>query len=271
MNACRLSVYTGDLNSLAIGYDNNFFVGGTSIDALAWAPSDYLFTIASAPLSQIGGPFALTVWDAKNTQKPQYQLAKFNLSHSLTQDSTVVFNPLAIASHNMPLTMAISTGDGISICDLDLSGPAPHWKEDRFQLKFKNPNLILDYAGPLTWSPDGQKVAGIRQSLDNPTTISIWNIQNQTSLDDRALPPSAKTALISLAWNPAPSSSIIAAGGKDGKVYVWDSLGSTLPQSTCSPPTGIKGQIQELAWSADGQWLAAAYNDLDATILVWKM
>ena len=271
MNACRLSVYTSDLSSLATGYNDNFFVSGTSIEALAWAPSDYLFTIASAPLSQIGGPFVLTVWDFRDTQNPQRQLAKFNLSHSLTQDSTVVFNPLVIASHTMPLTMAISTGSGISVCNLDLSGSSPHWQEDHFLLKFKNTNVLLDYAGPLTWSPDGQQVAGIRQSLDNPTTISIWNIQNQTILNDRALPPSAKTSLISLAWNSAPSSSIVAAGGRDGKVYIWDSLESTLPQSTYSPPFGIKGQVQELAWSADGQWLAAAYDDINATILVWKI
>ena len=181
MNACRLSVYTSDLNSLATGYNNNFFVGGTSIEALAWAPSDYLFAIASAPLSQIGGPFVLTVWDSKDADNPQRQLAKFNLSHSLTQDSTVVLSPLALASHTMPLAMAISTGSGISICDLDLSGSSPHWQEDRFLLRFKNTNVILNYAGPLTWSPDGQQVAGIRQSLDNPTTISIWNIQNRPS------------------------------------------------------------------------------------------
>ena len=65
----------------------------------------------------------------------------------------------------------------------------------------------------------------------------------------------------------------MAAGSKEGVTYIWNvdpknGQGNTLPIHTF---TGPNANVTTLTWSADGQWLAAGYDDTSNSILVWKI
>jgi WD40 repeat protein len=63
---------------------------------------------------------------------------------------------------------------------------------------------------------------------------------------------------------------MFAAGTKDGKIYLWSGETRKLPIRTLATPD-INAAVVALSWSPDGQWLAASYEDPDATILIWKI
>jgi serine/threonine protein kinase len=256
-------VYTGDLAGFAPGYSNKFtFQDIVSISAMAWAPGPYLVTITQ-PDFKVNDPYTIRVWDPAH---PQHQLTSLNITHNLSTGETYTTPNLLATTNATPLNLAIGTIDGVLVEELSAAGQTFQWKQ-RFLLKFQDKTLFEDI-GALTWSPDNQFIAAM--GTDNPTSVTIWNLQNKTYVDDRTLPDSS-TYLTTLAWNPAPSSTLLAAGAKNGTVYVWDSSGNTLPQKTLNPTQGISSSVRALAWSSDGQWLAAAYNDDNASILVWKM
>jgi WD40 repeat protein len=71
-----------------------------------------------------------------------------------------------------------------------------------------------------------------------------------------------------MAWSPAATSDLVAIGSKDGQVLIWKYAGSNLPAHLNS---NLKAEVISLAWSLDGQWLAAGFNDKDASILVWNI
>jgi WD40 repeat protein len=76
-----------------------------------------------------------------------------------------------------------------------------------------------------------------------------------------------------MAWCPAPANAqtyLVAAGTKDGNVIIWNYLKNTQPAGTLNSG-GLNAEVLALAWSADGQWLAASYKDNDSTILIWKI
>jgi WD40 repeat protein len=77
-----------------------------------------------------------------------------------------------------------------------------------------------------------------------------------------------------VAWCPAPSSKLLAAGSKDGGVYIWEVNPGNL-QGNALPTRSLNGlagaEVTALAWSPDGQWLAAGYNDTNDSILIWKL
>ncbi|WP_165423877.1 hypothetical protein [Ktedonosporobacter rubrisoli] len=76
--------------------------------------------------------------------------------------------------------------------------------------------------------------------------------------------------MTALAFNPVISNTLVAAGATDGKVYIWDVQGNTLPQRTLVAGD-VHDPVRTLAWSSDGQYLAAGYNDVNASILIWKI
>jgi WD40 repeat protein len=90
-------------------------------------------------------------------------------------------------------------------------------------------------------------------------------------MSTRTLPSDAHTYLLTATWNPTAGSTLLAGGGNNGVIYIWDASKDLLPVDQKDPPASIKSPVKALAWSVDGQWLAAAYNDTNASIVVWKM
>ncbi len=273
VDASTIAVYQGNLSGYANGYNNTFVISGVvSIAALAWAPSDYLCTITSPSLNPNASDM-LTVW---NPNQPQKRLATFNLPYSLDAASSSTFTPnsLAIAPDTTPLRLAIGTSSGIDVENITVTASSPRMVKD------KNAPFTYGSGGFLpnnntavvTWSASGQYMAAIKDASNQPQSFTIWDFQNRDTLQPSpSLPGSANTYLLTLAWDQAPGSTKIAAGTNNGTVYIWDGVGNTLPLSEKKPPATVTGSVRALAYSADGQWLAAAYNEVNDSIVVWKL
>lgn len=267
LSSTRIDVYTGDLGSLAPGYNDKFIINDTLvIDALSWSPGENLATITHST-SNLDEPDTLTLWDAKH---PQQSIASIKMPRKAYTDAGLTFtnNPLAFASHTQPLTLALGTRDGISVEQIDLVKPQI---KESFLFTYGSNEQYTSGTKVVAWSADGRYLAGIKDNYSKPTSISIWDLQTQISPPARVLPDDVSTYLITITWSPAPASTRIAAGGNNGNVYIWDSNGNALPLAVKSPPAKIQAAVRALSWSMDGQWLAAAYNDQNASIVVWKM
>jgi WD40 repeat protein len=232
------------------------------IQALTWAPSQYLITVSHPHLATGTGPYVLEFRDPLH---PQKGLLSF---HEL-------YFAYALAASPDGSMQAIASGLGVLVGKLDLSGKEAAWKNSVPLLKFGSKYYP---AGAVTWSPDGKYVAAINNaqfisSLMPSSELVVWNWQSgdQTAM---ALPrPDA--VLTTLAWSPVPSSTLMAAGSKDGSVYIWKfnsnaatGAGNSLPIRTLK---GLNAEITTVAWSADGRWLAAGYKDTQDSILIWKL
>ncbi len=267
-NSTKLDIYAGDLSAFAPGYSDTFIIkDNLVIDALAWSPSENFLTITHPGLN-LDAKSILRVWNAK---QPQQTLASFDIPRrpNTGLDTTLVNTPMAIAAHTSPLNLALATSDGISVEQITFSTPQPQFKESNL-LTYDN-DKFTSGTKVVVWSSDGRYLAGIKDIYSKPTSIGIWDLQTSTIPSARVLPDDANTFLITIAWSGAPASTRIAAGGDNGKIYIWDSNGNTLPIDVKTLPSDIQGGVRALVWSADGQWLAAAYNDQNDSIVVWKM
>ena len=102
-----------------------------------------------------------------------------------------------------------------------------------------------DYVIDLGWSADGSTLAAA--SAAGPVTVfEVADGQVRHEL------PADEDGINVLAFHP--SQNLIATGGQDGAVKLWD---ATAGQQTASVDVG-GGWIDHLAWSLDGSKLAAA-------------
>jgi WD40 repeat protein len=119
--------------------------------------------------------------------------------------------------------------------------------------------VLDDYVIDLAWSPDGTQLAAA--SASGP--VSIFQGDSGTRLHDL---PGHDDGTNCLAWKPAasalpptfsplPSSpSVLATGGQDGSVKLWDAAAG---QHTSTAALGT-AWVEHLAWHPDGSTLAAA-------------
>jgi len=271
----NISVYSSDLSGYAPGYNANFVVNNSSaLDALAWTTDGYLLGITSSSLSSLSSNDILYVWD---NQHPQQQPAAITLPFLLQTSSAIPsinFGPFAPSPHDAH-TLALGTTNGVVLGTLNFSGYAPGAGGTGQNVSFKQNHVLqlvgqqdgYDPIGAITWDHGGTYLAAIADPSSNPQIITIWNVPSQQQYNPRALPTQA-ASMTALAWCPAPASTLLAAGTTGGQVYIWDFNGNTGPVRTLQ---GINATITALAWSADGQWLAAGYNDTNDSILVWKI
>jgi len=103
----------------------------------------------------------------------------------------------------------------------------------------------------VAWSRDGQRLA----SAGSDGAVRIWDTEGEQGV--RSL--SAKNA----AWRP--DGGALATGGPGG-IEVWNS--STWLRSELLDREG-KPWIPSMAWSSDGQYLAAAYPEAEGAVRVW--
>jgi serine/threonine protein kinase len=260
----KADVYKSDLSQRIATYDDSLmtFNKTSYIQALVWAPSPYLITVSHPHEATGTGPYVFEFRDPLHPQKGLLSFHELDFAY-------------ALAASPDGSMQAIASGLGVLVGQLDLSGKKAAWKNVVPLLKFGS-NYYP--AGGVSWSPDGKYVAAINNaqfisSLMPASELVVWNWQSngQTSM---ALPrPGA--VLTTLAWSPAPSSTLIAAGSKDGAVYIWNfnsnattGTGNSLPIRTLR---GLNAEITALAWSTDGRWLAAGYKDTRDSILIWKL
>jgi eukaryotic-like serine/threonine-protein kinase len=178
--------------------------------------------------------------------------------------------------------LAMGTFSGITVGVPVVSGSKVSWKTPPTLLTFDGTKPLTNDgskppAADVTWSPDGRYVAGITNPLFVPkyirSQLAVWNPQQGDSSRTSLSLPRADAILTKLAWSPAPTSTQLAAGSKDGSVYLWNVnpdnfRGNALPVRTL---TGPAAEVTALAWSPDGRYLAAGYKDTNDSILIWKL
>jgi WD40 repeat protein len=132
-------------------------------------------------------------------------------------------------------------------------------------------NNIATSAEAIAWLPDSRHF--IAYNNDQPSKLISWDVQNlNKSLISFNLPGN-NTILTALTSCPVVGTFRIAAASKDSTIYLWENFANNAsPNPTRALHSGnVKGTVTSLAWSVDGQWLAASYNDTNDTILVWKV
>lgn len=136
------------------------------------------------------------------------------------------------------------------------------------RLEVAKPLTLSTAGGPgevqaLAWRPDGSQIA----AFCNDGILKVWDAATSREL---AVLRGHTQRLYDLAWSPdgAYLASVDAEYGKPATVKVWDS--QTWQEAASLTGSIIPGDPQvgwpRLAWSADGQWLAACAH---GTPIIW--
>ncbi|HCI79958.1 MAG TPA: hypothetical protein DHW02_09715, partial [Ktedonobacter sp.] len=189
---------------------------------------------------------------------------------------------LAMPPDASKLAMGVFTG--ITVGEPMIAGHTASWKTTPTLLTFDGTKPLTNDgskppAGDVTWSPDGRYIAAITDPFFVPkyiqSQLAVWDAQQGDSSRNSLSLPDSSTILTRLAWSPAPTSTQLAAGSKDGSVYLWNvnpanPAGNALPVRTLTGPQQ-GAEVTTLAWSSDGRYLAAGYNDTNDSIQIWKV
>lgn len=261
----QVDVYEGDLSKRIPQYDVQLmtYYQTTFLYGLCWGPSHYLVTVSHPHQTTGTGEYLLEFRDPLQPQKGLISIHQLDFAY-------------ALAAAPDGLTIAVGTGLGVMIGQVHGTGRMGQWKPIVPLLLFNGKPMIV---GAVTWSPDGKYIAAINnaqfvgQSFAPTSLIAFWDWQSSDLTSHALSLPDTSTVLTTLAWCPAPSSTLLAAGSKDGSIYLWNvdpqhMQGNTLPIRRL---TGLQAQVTAFAWSIDGRWLAAGYNDTKNSILLWKM
>ena len=125
----------------------------------------------------------------------------------------------------------------------------------------------------LAWSPDGMYIASASD------TVQVWDATAMVSgapkvtvfeYHGHARFWRRKNAVNALAWNPVwgtgiPDGTLIASGGDDKTVQVWDAQQPL--QHSILTYRGHTSPVYALAWSPDGTYIASGSGD--GTVQVW--
>lgn len=270
INLGYISIYAANLSAPLAGYQSLAFNGGNLFNGLVWAPGKNLL----AAINDTNPNTTSCKFWLVDTQAGPHPDTNTMPTTSLPvfvslDNSNYYLDPLAISPDGT--TTAIGTIDGVTVGQFLVAGKALRWQQ-RASLTFSDNTTEGD---AVTWSPDGRFVAAVTtNNYVPPSVLAIWDLQNQNNRYALQIPAS-NAVLGTLAWSPAPTSTKLAAGNKDGTVYIWNvGLSQNVPSGNKYPAIQLHGpqaQIEALSWSADGQWLAAAYKDINNSIAVWNM
>ncbi len=257
-NNQTIDIYTGDLsqNITTLTVPNVLFFQG-----LGWVQGKMIAAVCRTSDPNDTNHYQL--W-AADTTKLQQKLTPTLLTGSLGGDLGDAHPPLlAVAPDGS--TVAIALYDGVAVGHVGLVGGTPTWQPLTANLQF---DKSYYEAYGVTWAPIG-KVVGSFYNV-NGSNLYFWNWPKSKSPVQIL---QANAEITTMAWCPAPANAqtyLIAAGTKDGNVIIWNYLKNTQPAGTLNSG-GLNAEVLALAWSADGQWLAASYKDNDSTILIWKI
>lgn len=252
-------IYIDNLSGISPGIPETTITTSSITQGLAWTSNNYIVTLEGAFVG-LNSEIHLTIW---NIQRPAQKPFRTTINAELPSDFNATVN-MATTSPNGS-TLAIGTSTGMLLGRLTTTGQSPSWQQIANPISLDNNSV-----GEIAWSANGRYVAAV---LFNPSANGIVGAWDSTQQYQPVLPSlgaSSVPAQIShLAWSPTSKTPLLAFGGSDGNVYLWNVGSSTAPSRTLSG--NIQGSITSLAWSYDGQWLAASYDDVSTTILLWRM
>lgn len=261
----HLQIYTSDLSASVPYYNDKLmtFLRTAYVSAVAWGPGKYIITI-TRPYELAGAlKYRLEFRDPMDANLGLQTIIEYGFGYS------------AVVSPTDKSTLAMGIYDGVQVAQPQVAKNATQWKASPTLLTF---DTNKPAASAVTWSPDGRYVAGITNPILIPkyttSQLVVWDVQGGDATRLSLNLPSSDTVLNTVAWSPAPTSTHLAAGDMDGAVHIWEvnpgnSQGNALPARTL---IGVKGAVvTALAWSVDGRWLAAGYNDANDSVLIWKI
>ncbi|HLZ61136.1 MAG TPA: serine/threonine-protein kinase [Ktedonosporobacter sp.] len=252
-----ISVYTANLGANAPGYDKPVMVSGYSlIDELNWTDAGHV-VIVGTPSDISATQPQLTIIDIT---KPQAQFKPVTLSNEILSPSLLKTSSRFVSPDGKSL--AIPVANGVLIGQLLTVGNELKWQPhgDRWQVRDMVP------VGQVSWAWNSKVLVGL--SDETKPALGVWDLGGANYSASLLGLSAPDTILSTVAWCQAPTSTLIAAGSKTGEIYLWDNAKGSLPVRTLKSGT-IKTPVLALGWSADGQWLAASYDN--GAILIWKI
>lgn len=257
------TVYKGDLTNPAPGYELQPIVVPATIETFDWLNTSSILTL-SIPL--LGAAFQLSVYD---WTQPQKKIQPATISGYLSQNT----NDTLSLSHTKSLAIAptgshiaISTTAGLLVGQVKVVGNTVTWQQQGPVLRFSN-NGIANEVDGIAWNPTGTAIYAYSNSGLHPQVV-VWSIASNTNDPQLLGDPKSPVLLTTIARSAASSQSLLAVGNMNGTVYLWNVTGNGLVERTLQGP---QAEITALAWSFDGQWLAASFADTNDSILVWKL
>lgn len=252
-------MYSADLSGLMTGFtDQTLIENPQPVQGVRWLSNAYLATVGS---SKDVEHVLIALWNMRQS-RPQPLTA--TIVADLPFASAGAFNCAAVSPDGSTLVLGV-VGQML-LGRVDTTGNAPAWQQIGSPFTLENNSDV----GEVGWSPDGRYLAAVLASPAQNGIVGLWDSTRQY----RAVTPGLTAASVPvqlnhLAWAPGSSRSLLALGGNSGDVYLWDVKKGSQPARVLSG--GTQGNVTSLAWSFDGHWLAASYDDNSTTILLWRI
>ncbi len=251
-------IYAGDLSAPVpdIPAKTIFYAGGSEFQGTAWLSNTSLATLEEGPNFD---KLVLKIWDLQHPQQPPVAvtIAQDPVLSGSTQPNLLAVSPKGSA-------IAVGFTDGVQVGQVKGTGKQATWQALSPALSLSN-----DPSG-IGWSADGRFLAAASNQTNSGGSLGIWDATQNYAAAQPALDFSKFSSVpCALAWGPASRGHLLAIGGVGGQVALWDVGASASPQRFL--PGTVAGAVAALAWSSDGQWLAASYNDRAASILIWRI
>ena len=258
-NNKTIEVYNGDLSNHAPGLASPITTDNAyAIQGLGWLKNNTLVAVATSPNNNDTSHFQLWATNlAQAQQSTKSILVPGYLGGNLGADASC----LAVSPDGT--LVALTLENGVIVGQVSVVGNTPQWSSRTAELQF---NDTFDQAMTVVWSPSGKAV--ISCYSNSVSTLALWDWQtNKNQKPDEVLSVSAQAS--ALAWCPVLKSTMFAVGTADGRVLIWNTDKSQVPVGSLT--SNINASVMALAWSADGQWLAASFKDTNASVLIWKI
>ncbi len=178
-------------------------------------------------------------------------------------------NPALLSASPNNTLLALAMDTGAIVGEASVSGNTVRWQQRSSVLPIIIDSFAQEIDG-IGWSSSGKYIVGFYQDIAK-SIINGWSWPDKKPTPSTVNIPDNDPVLTTLATCTAPSSTLIAAGGKKGTVYIWDVNKNLEPVQVLHGGKANNAAIGALEWSADGKWLAASYQDVNASILVWNV
>ncbi|GHO64822.1 hypothetical protein KSC_037140 [Ktedonobacter sp. SOSP1-52] len=276
--AASLALYTPDLKPLP-EFAAPLTLPTSTIDGLTWLSNTHLLLAANDPDTQ-KQQFTSWLIDTTNpTQAPD----TFALNYRLAVEASTSYKPVVLAtamsSQRAPrgeaiLTFAVTQGTLVGRVQQQgkqltwLGAPqsttdTTQWNAGSTLFSFQNSQVTPSGSAFIAYNG---KITGSYITQQNVSTLVLWDWTEKTSPFTQI---STNTMLTNLAYKYQYQSGTFAGGTQDGHILVWNITQGTLPVGDFASDT-LKHEVISLAWSSDGNWLVASYNDPNNSILLWK-
>lgn len=230
---------------------------------VAWAHPKFGMNRSSV-LASCGFDMKVIIW--KETSANQWQIAHCDTSH------TASVNSIAFCPWEFGLRLACASSDGTASV-LTHNPQDSSWHRASFQAHACG-------AQSVTWAPASPTAAvhELRMSTGGcDNDVKIWCLENDSWTQERPPLAMAHTDWIrAVAWRP-DEVRVLASGGWDKSVVIWEQASTGSPSGSRAPSGGerywrqaarlqMAAKIEALAWSETGGVLAVSCGDGDSKL-----